>query len=387
MSEKQSRLEKLIEMNGYTTEKILDKFDISISTYKRYIKKPSCIPTKTLIELSELFNVNSDYILGRTDIRLPIKKIKDMILNHGTKKLNTMFFDANDSNRVSKSTKELLYWKKTIRNKLDKSGKTLRDLMDETGIRLEILDEYINKPQTTEQVKTQHLAKIIKALDLKMDIVLRVNTPANDITLRNIAKKANGLSPKYRKYYIRFLVFLFHVDNSIIKNIHTNNKIHIDDDKDKFHDRVNFLRKNIGYKNHPGLTQKGLARRIEIFYLKLYKEVLEELYGYLYEEEGEEFYEKLYDDMYEELREEYDLIPCSDETIQNIEKPGNPDMKYIWPMSGVWNIPIDYLTGISDNNVDLSRFEEFYNNYATLTENNKKLIEKLLKYTKKENLI
>lgn len=379
MSEKQSRLQELLELSGYSKEKILNKFDISESTYNRYIKNPQCIPTKTLIELSNIFNVNSDYILGRTDIRLPVRKIKELIYNHGTKKLNTMFLEANKLNKVSKQATDLVYWKKTIRNAFDKSGKSLRDLMEETDISLELLDEYINKPQINEQVNTKYLAKILESLKLKMDIVLRVNTPANDLTLRNIAKKASVLTPKYKNYYKRFLVFLFHVDNSIIKNIHMDNKTYIDSEKKEFHERVKFLRKNSRYNDCLGLTQKGLARRIEIFYLKLYKNLLEELYEDLYEETGEEFYEKIYDEMYDELREQFDLIPCSDETIQNIEKPGNPDMKYVWPISGVLNIPIDYLTGISENNVDLSRFEEFYNKYSNLSENSKKLIELILK--------
>ena len=61
------RVRDLREDNDLTQSEVAKRLNMKQPQYHRYEKGIRDIPTDVLIELSELYNVSIDYILGQTD--------------------------------------------------------------------------------------------------------------------------------------------------------------------------------------------------------------------------------------------------------------------------------------------------------------------------------
>ena len=67
------RLRDLREDNDYTQQQIADHLFMTRNVYRRYELGDREIPVWALIQLADLYKTSTDYILGRTDRREPIK--------------------------------------------------------------------------------------------------------------------------------------------------------------------------------------------------------------------------------------------------------------------------------------------------------------------------
>lgn len=63
----QKRIRDLREDHDYTQTEIAKKLGTSQTMYARYERGASELPIRHLYTLCNLYNVSSDYILGRTD--------------------------------------------------------------------------------------------------------------------------------------------------------------------------------------------------------------------------------------------------------------------------------------------------------------------------------
>lgn len=91
-----NRIKQLREDNQITQEELAKKLNLSkgiISLYEKEERKPSL---EILVKLSEIFNCSIDYILCKSDIRMPEKvQIKDMYM-HLAKEAQDLELDQED---------------------------------------------------------------------------------------------------------------------------------------------------------------------------------------------------------------------------------------------------------------------------------------------------
>lgn len=74
-----NRLKFLRNEKGENLEKIAKHLDVSIQTVSNYENEKREMTPETIIKLAEYFNVSTDYLLGKTDIRNPGKQIDDVL--------------------------------------------------------------------------------------------------------------------------------------------------------------------------------------------------------------------------------------------------------------------------------------------------------------------
>lgn len=67
------RIRDLREDSDYTQQQIADQLFLTRSVYRRYELGDREIPVWALIQLADLYGTSTDYILGRTDRREPVK--------------------------------------------------------------------------------------------------------------------------------------------------------------------------------------------------------------------------------------------------------------------------------------------------------------------------
>lgn len=67
------RIRDLREDSDYTQQQIADQLFLTRSVYRRYELGDREIPVWALIQLADLYETSTDYILGRTDRREPIE--------------------------------------------------------------------------------------------------------------------------------------------------------------------------------------------------------------------------------------------------------------------------------------------------------------------------
>ena len=67
------RIRDLREDSDYTQQEIADQLFLTRSVYRRYELGDREIPVWALIQLADLYGTSTDYILGRTDRREPVK--------------------------------------------------------------------------------------------------------------------------------------------------------------------------------------------------------------------------------------------------------------------------------------------------------------------------
>ena len=70
-------LKKLRQDNNLTQEELAKKIDTSRSNIANYENNKNMPSIDVLDKLSKLFNVSTDYLLGKSDIRNPEQQIKD----------------------------------------------------------------------------------------------------------------------------------------------------------------------------------------------------------------------------------------------------------------------------------------------------------------------
>lgn len=66
---KYKRLKDLREDNDYTQEYIAEKLKINRVVYNRYENGIRDIPTELVLELAKIYKVDTDYILGKSNIK------------------------------------------------------------------------------------------------------------------------------------------------------------------------------------------------------------------------------------------------------------------------------------------------------------------------------
>ena len=67
------RLRELREENEYTQKDIADKIGLTKSAYGYYERGKSVPDAQTLVQLSKIFDVTTDYLLGLSDDKKPIE--------------------------------------------------------------------------------------------------------------------------------------------------------------------------------------------------------------------------------------------------------------------------------------------------------------------------
>ena len=68
------RLRNLREDSDLTQKQIARMLGMSQTGYSKYETGENDIPTQVLIKLADFYQTSVDYLLGRTDIRLPYSK-------------------------------------------------------------------------------------------------------------------------------------------------------------------------------------------------------------------------------------------------------------------------------------------------------------------------
>ncbi len=67
------RIEDLRTDKDLRQKDVADYLHMQLEVYRRYEKGERELPTWALIRLADLYNTSTDYILGRTDRREPLK--------------------------------------------------------------------------------------------------------------------------------------------------------------------------------------------------------------------------------------------------------------------------------------------------------------------------
>ena len=65
------RIKDLREENFWTQKYVASKLDIAQRTYSHYENGSRSLPLDILIKLADLYDVSTDYILGRTSFKKP----------------------------------------------------------------------------------------------------------------------------------------------------------------------------------------------------------------------------------------------------------------------------------------------------------------------------
>ncbi len=68
------RLRDLREDNDLTQQQIADILGTSQTMYARYERGANEMPVRHLITLADYYHINLDYLIGRTDVKVPYPK-------------------------------------------------------------------------------------------------------------------------------------------------------------------------------------------------------------------------------------------------------------------------------------------------------------------------
>ena len=103
MNKISERLKHLRKQKGVSQKKMAEKLDVSVSAYSMYERDMRNPNIKSLIKLSNYFNVSIDYLLAQTDEKEKCDKIKEKLINSDIN-LNLL-----EQIEVKKEIKEILY--------------------------------------------------------------------------------------------------------------------------------------------------------------------------------------------------------------------------------------------------------------------------------------
>ncbi len=95
-----NRLRFLRNEKGESLEKIAKFLNVTIQTISNYETEKRDMTPDTILKLSEYFEVSTDYLLGKSDIRNPEKKDNDLL------DLASMGFDADNYTPPTSTQKE-----------------------------------------------------------------------------------------------------------------------------------------------------------------------------------------------------------------------------------------------------------------------------------------
>ena len=95
-----NRLEEIREMNNLTKKEIAKKLGVSDSIYARWEHEKDIIPTKRLYELANIYEINIDYLLCFTDIKLNMKSNPNINRDLVSKRTREIRNDSKDSLRT-----------------------------------------------------------------------------------------------------------------------------------------------------------------------------------------------------------------------------------------------------------------------------------------------
>ncbi len=108
---REMRLELLRDEKDYTKKQVASIMGVSDSVYARWENGKEIIPTKRIYQLANYYNVNIDYLLGLTPIRLVVKsndKIDLKIISERVKEIRNDFKETlrafSDKLNTSSST-------------------------------------------------------------------------------------------------------------------------------------------------------------------------------------------------------------------------------------------------------------------------------------------
>ena len=69
------RLKEIRKEHKYTQDKIAKKLNTDNGVISRYESGKTLILTSFLMEYAKIFNISSDYLLGKIDEKIPIKEL------------------------------------------------------------------------------------------------------------------------------------------------------------------------------------------------------------------------------------------------------------------------------------------------------------------------
>lgn len=69
------RLKKIRKENNYTQDMLADKLKLEPAAISKYETNRVPIPQEYIIKICDLFNISTDYLLGRTDEQNTVKEI------------------------------------------------------------------------------------------------------------------------------------------------------------------------------------------------------------------------------------------------------------------------------------------------------------------------
>lgn len=95
-----NRLRFLRNERGESLEKIANFLNVTIQTISNYETEKRDMTPETILKLSEYFNVSTDYLLGKSDIRNPEEIKKVPFANAGG--LDTTGLDEEDLKELQK---------------------------------------------------------------------------------------------------------------------------------------------------------------------------------------------------------------------------------------------------------------------------------------------
>jgi len=95
------RITELREHKGYSEEYIAEKLKISINSYRKY-ENNKILDLNELIAISDVFDISTDYLLGNTDIPIPVLTDKNAELIMALSRMSEV-----DLQTVQKKSSEL----------------------------------------------------------------------------------------------------------------------------------------------------------------------------------------------------------------------------------------------------------------------------------------
>ena len=96
----ENRLEKLRENCELTKKALARKLGVSDSIYVRWESGKDIIPTRRLYELSNIYKVNIDYILGLTNDKIELESNPEINLKDVSLRIREIRNDFNESLRI-----------------------------------------------------------------------------------------------------------------------------------------------------------------------------------------------------------------------------------------------------------------------------------------------
>lgn len=95
-----NKLEELRENHDLTKKAIAEKLGVSSSVYARWENGTDIIPTKRLYQLSNIYRINIDYMLGFSNCKINMKSNNTINLNDISIRIREIRKDFNETLRV-----------------------------------------------------------------------------------------------------------------------------------------------------------------------------------------------------------------------------------------------------------------------------------------------